>query len=104
MSMPFSNLLCELGQGTHPLWAPLATNENAGIGQGDFSEASFSPDSLSVMDSVGTAGPVSSSQPYQGMLIPWVPSAFPETFLLRGKVEGLLKGKCIMLSDSLERT
>lgn len=67
--MPFSNLLCELGQGTHPLWAPIATNENAGIGQGGFSEATFSPDSLSVVDSMGTAGPVSSSQPYQGMLM-----------------------------------
>ena len=63
MSQPFPNSLCELGQGTQPLWAPLGTYENEGPGYGGFSEATFHPDSLDVVGLVGPAGPVSSSQP-----------------------------------------
>lgn len=79
--------------------------QNEGIGQDDLSEATFNPDFLSVVNSLGTVRPVSSSQLYQEMLMSSRPPLFPLRSSSEGEGGGVSeKEMCYADGQSLEKT
>lgn len=99
MSQPSLTCCVPLGR-TLTLSGPhLPHMQNEGIGQADVSEATFTHDFLGVVSSLGTVGPVFSSQPYQEMLTSSLPS---RGLIPEGQVEGVLTGTCVRLTESGE--